>query len=241
MRLPNQPIVEISAWMNSRSRKLADCLDGEVAPRDVRYLLARPRENKSRIMSARTITPRDVRQISQAALFAAHAHRDQMREDMGDPYLVHLSEVSSMCAGIEPLDPVLIAAAWLHDTLEYTDTDEGALRDQFGETIAGLVADVSDPPGLKGKARRQRQVDHTAKADIRTKRLKLADRTSNVEELLNSPSDRFRAKSGARYLKWSRRVVDVCRGAASDLEARFDQSAQLLQQRLDHLTDGRAR
>jgi (p)ppGpp synthase/HD superfamily hydrolase len=188
-------------------------------------------------MSARKITPRDVRQISKAALFAAHSHKDQMREDMGDPYVVHLSEVAAMCASIKPLDPVLVAAAWLHDTLEYTDTDATALRDNFGVAVADLVADVSDPPGLKGKARRQRQVDHTAKAGIRTKRLKLADRTSNVEEVLNAPDDRFRVKSAARYLKWSRRVVDVCRGVSPMLEARFDQSARLLQARLDDSTD----
>ena len=166
-------------------------------------------------------------------MFATHAHGDQMRDDMGDPYLVHLSEVSALCSSIEPLDPVLIAAAWLHDTLEYTDTVEGRLRERFGEVVAALVANVSDPPGLKGKARRQRQVDHTAKADLRTKRLKLADRTSNVEEVLNAPEDRFRLKSAARYLKWSRRVVGVCRGAAPDLEARFDRSARLLQARID--------
>ena len=184
-------------------------------------------------MKTRKITARDVRQISKAALFAAHAHKDQMREDMGDPYLVHLSEVAEMCASIKPLDPVLAAAAWLHDTLEYTDTDAITLREKFGAAVADLVADVSDPPELKGKARRQRQVDHTAKAGIRTKRLKLADRTSNIEEVLNAPDDRFRVRSGARYLKWSHRVVDVCRGAAPALEARFDASARLLQARLD--------
>ncbi|MBZ9678689.1 HD domain-containing protein [Mesorhizobium sp. ES1-1] len=184
-------------------------------------------------MSAPKVTPRDVRRIAQAALFAAHAHKDQMREDMGDPYLVHLAEVAALCAGIKPLDPVLLAAAWLHDTLEDTDTDEATLRGEFGEAVAALVADVSDPPGLKGKARRQRQVDHTARAGLRTKRLKLADRTSNVDEELNAPDERFRAKSAARYLKWSHRVVDVCRGAAPELEARFDKSAAALKARIE--------
>ncbi len=80
-----------------------------------------------------------------------------------------------MCASIQPLDPVLVTAAWLHDALEYTDTDERALRDKFGKAVADLVADVSDPPGLKGKPRRRRQVDHTSEAGIRTKRLMLAD------------------------------------------------------------------
>jgi (p)ppGpp synthase/HD superfamily hydrolase len=184
-------------------------------------------------MSMRKVTPRDIRQISDAAMFAAHAHGNQMREDMGDPYLVHLSEVAAHCASIKPLDPVLVAAAWLHDTLEYTETKKSLLQERFGQAVADLVADVSDPPNLRGKARRQRQVDHTAQAGVRTKRLKLADRTSNVEEVLNAPDDRFDAKGAARYLKWSHRVVDVCRGAAPDLEARFDKSAKRLQWRLD--------
>jgi (p)ppGpp synthase/HD superfamily hydrolase len=73
------------------------------------------------------------------------------REDIGDPYLVHLAEVAAMCASIKPLDPVLVAAAWLHDTLEYTDIDESALRDEFGEAVAALVADVGDLLGSKAK------------------------------------------------------------------------------------------
>src|SRR5690242_6920517 len=99
-------------------------------------------------MSPRRIRPRDIRQISHAAVVAAHAHKDQIREDAGDPYIVHLAEVAAMCATIRPLDPVLIAAAWLHDTLEYTDTDSKALRETFGVAVADLVKDVSDPPGL---------------------------------------------------------------------------------------------
>jgi (p)ppGpp synthase/HD superfamily hydrolase len=189
-------------------------------------------------MSICTVRPHDIRRISEAAVFAAHAHRNQIREEIGDAYLVHLSEVAALCASIKPLDPVLVAAAWLHDTLEYTETDAATLRRIFGQATADLVQDVSDPPRLKSKARRQRQVDHTAKAGVPTKRLKLADRTSNVEEVLNAPADRLRIKSGARYLKWSRRVVEVCRGVAPELEARFDRYASRLQARLNAAKGG---
>jgi hypothetical protein len=41
---------------------------------------------------------------------------------------------------------------------------------------------------IRPQPRLQRQVDHTAKASIRTKRLKLADQTPNVEEVLNDPT-----------------------------------------------------
>lgn len=175
----------------------------------------------------------NARLISEAALFAAHAHGTQTRADRGDPYLVHLAEVAAMCAMLEPFDPVLVAAAWLHDTVEDTGVREPILRERFGDEIADLVMDVTDPPDLKGDARRQRQVDHTRDAGDRVKRLKLADKTSNVEELLDLPHEAFDAGGNAGYLLWARKVVDVCRGLEPRLEARFDRSAARLEAEIE--------
>jgi (p)ppGpp synthase/HD superfamily hydrolase len=171
--------------------------------------------------------------IADAVLVAAKAHDGQIRDDKRDAYINHLAEVAVMCAGLEPFDPVLVAAAYLHDTVEDSDVTEGDIRRDFGDAIADLVMEVTDPSGLKGKARRERQVTHTALADPRVKRLKLADKTSNIEELIGLPAKRFDAKSIDKYLKWSRRVVDVCRGIEPALEARFDASAAKLQAEIE--------
>lgn len=169
------------------------------------------------------------RTIAKAVMFAARAHDGQKRQDAGDAYFNHLAEVAALCAGLEPCDPVLVAACYLHDAIEETDVTEEVLRAEFGDEIADLVMDVTDPPGLKGKKRRERQVSHTAAAGPRVKRLKLADKTSNVEELIGIPARRFDVKANARYLDWARRVVDVCRGLEPALESRFDASAARLQ------------
>ena len=176
-----------------------------------------------------TIAATEARRIADAALFAAHAHADQRRADRGDPYINHLAEVAAMCAALDPFDPVLVAAAWLHDTIEDTTVTEAELRACFGDPVADLVIDVTDPPDLKGEARRERQVVHTARAGCRVRRLKLADKTSNVEELIGLAPDRFNMAGNARYLHWARRVVDVCRGIAPDLETRFEASAARLE------------
>ena len=175
------------------------------------------------------ITDANARLIMDAALFAADAHSSQVRTDRGDPYINHLAEVAAMCASIEPFDPVLVAAAWLHDTVEDTDPTEADIRSRFGGQVAALVLDVTDPPGLHGDARRERQIAHTAACGPRVRRLKLADKTSNVEELIGLPTERFDGPGNARYLDWSRRVVTVCRGVAPALEARFDRSAARLE------------
>ena len=182
---------------------------------------------------SQTLSTAEARMIGEAALFAAHAHGSQMRADRGDPYLVHLAEVATMVSRLEPYDPVLVAAAWLHDTVEDTGVREPIIRERFGDQVAGVVMDVTDPPALKGQARRERQVTHTAQAGTRVKLLKLADKTSNIEELLDLPTDRFDAEDNARYLDWSRRVVDVCRGLAPELEARFDRSAARLEAEIE--------
>lgn len=171
--------------------------------------------------------------IARAVLFAATAHDGQRRDDKGDAYFNHLAEVAAMCAALEPFDPVLVAACYLHDTIEDTETTEADLRAEFGGEIADLVMDVTDPPDLKGKARRERQVTHTAEAGPRVKKLKLADKTSNVEELLGLPATHFDADGNEKYLKLSRRVVDVCRGVAPALEARFDASAARLHHEIE--------
>lgn len=171
--------------------------------------------------------------VAEAALFAAQAHGFTTREDTGDSYLVHLAEVAAMVATVEPYDSVLHAAAWLHDTVEDTAVTEEIVRERFGDEVAALVMDVTDPEGLKGKARRQRQVDHTAQSGSRVKQLKIADKTSNTEEYLGLPDKRFDAKDAARYLKWARRVVDAARGSAPHLEERFDRAATRLQGMID--------
>jgi GTP diphosphokinase / guanosine-3',5'-bis(diphosphate) 3'-diphosphatase len=163
------------------------------------------------------------RQIVEAFAFAAHAHAFQKRDDMGDAYVIHLAEVAASCAQHEPFDPVLVTAAILHDTLEDTSVTEQALRERFGDDITDVVLEVTDPPGLKGKARRERQVAHIATASTRAKILKIADKTSNVAELADLPKGGIgKVKKARRYLEWSSRVVDVCRGSDADLEFAFD-------------------
>ena len=171
--------------------------------------------------------------IANAVEFAARAHDGIRREDRGDAYFIHLAEVAAMCAALEPFDPVLVAACYLHDTVEDTDVTEADIRVRFGDAVADLVMDVTDPPDLKGKARRERQVTHTAEAGPRVKRLKLADKTSNVEELIGLPAKRFDPDGSAKYLKWARRVVDVCRGLEPSLEDRFDASAATLEREIE--------
>ena len=85
------------------------------------------------------------RLIDAALIFAATAHRDQVRKGTGTPYIVHPVGVMLLLIQAGELDPELLAAALLHDTLEDAGISEDTLRDQFGARVAEIVAGASEP------------------------------------------------------------------------------------------------
>ena len=76
----------------------------------------------------------DIALVLKAATFAAHKHRDQRRKDVkATPYINHpLAVAQALCeeGGVD--DPIILAAALLHDTIEDTETTYDELRGQFG-------------------------------------------------------------------------------------------------------------
>jgi len=167
----------------------------------------------------------DARLIVDAFAFATHAHGTQKRDDRGDPYIAHLAEVAALCARHEPFDPVLVAGAVLHDTLEDTGVSEAELRERFGDEVTELVLEVTDPDGLKKSERRARQVAHMLTASDRARILKIADKTSNVGELADLPASRIKPKRMRKFVAWSRQVVANCKGVDAALEAGFEEAA----------------
>jgi guanosine-3',5'-bis(diphosphate) 3'-pyrophosphohydrolase len=72
--------------------------------------------------------------VVRASRFAAGKHERQKRKGEHEvPYINHPLEVARILSeegGVT--DPVILAAAVLHDTIEDTPTTEQELRDQFG-------------------------------------------------------------------------------------------------------------
>ena len=77
--------------------------------------------------------------VKRAEIFATERHAGQMRKDNATPYIVHPAEMvaSLKQSGIEY--PYILAAAWLHDTVEDTDTTLDEIYDEFGPSVCGLV------------------------------------------------------------------------------------------------------
>lgn len=174
--------------------------------------------------------------IFKALEFAARKHRDQRRKDRdASPYINHPINLVNLLwntAGVT--DPAVVMAALLHDTVEDTATTFAELRQEFGEAVEQLVREVTDDKSLPKQERKQRQVEHAAHLSQQAKLVKLADKISNLRDIIGSPPADWSSDRKREYFAWAKQVVDQLRGAHPQLEAVFD---QVYQQGMDQLGD----
>ena len=168
---------------------------------------------------------------SGVADFAARAHAGQKRKGHAEePYVVHLAEVAQLIAEAGG-DATLIAAACLHDVVEHQPITSDALRERFGAEVAALVAEVTDDKSLPKDERKQLQIQHAGDASDGAKRIEIADTTSNLRALLESPPRDWPKMRMVEYQACAGTVGYRCRGVDAVLEQRFDDAVGDLQAR----------
>ena len=159
-----------------------------------------------------------------AAAFAADKHRNQRRKDAeASPYINHpiaLTNVLANEGGITNKD--VLCAAMLHDTIEDTETTESELRLAFGDKIASIVLEVTDDKNLDKEARKQKQIEHAPHISIEAKMVKLADKISNLRDILSTPPANWPVERKQAYFEWANDVVGGLRGTNIKLEQVFD-------------------
>ena len=173
-------------------------------------------------------TAPDLVRLAQAADYAARQHVAQRRKgERGEPYINHLTEVAALLAeATDGDDVVLLMGGLLHDTLEDTDATYEDLQERFGPEVAALVAEVTDDKSLPKEERKRLQITKTPAKSRRAKLLKLADKTSNLRSLVQSPPAGWSRQRLADYVVWAHDVVRSCRGLNARLEAAFDAAHQ---------------
>lgn len=163
--------------------------------------------------------------VLRAVAFAAHKHRDQRRKDKeASPYINHPIELAHVLWDEgEVRDPLVIAAALLHDTLEDTETSWQELRGEFGEEIADIVLEVTDTQWIRKEVRKRLQVAKARHSSEAARLVKLADKICNVRDLGTRAPDGWSLERKRQYFDWAKEVVDRLRGTHAELERRFDE------------------
>jgi guanosine-3',5'-bis(diphosphate) 3'-pyrophosphohydrolase len=166
--------------------------------------------------------------IMRTLTFAATKHRDQRRKDAeASPYINHPIALATILANeVGIIDPVVICAALLHDTIEDTKTTAKEIEQQFGHEIAAIVLELTDDKSLKKDERKQLQIDHAAHASAKARLVKLADKIANLRDIAASPPKGWDIERQREYFDWATRVVDQMRGTHPALEALFDAAAR---------------
>lgn len=161
--------------------------------------------------------------ILRAADFAADRHRHQRRKDeRASPYINHPLHVARLLSEVGEVDDVhVIVAGLLHDTVEDTDTTPAQIADFFGERVRDLVLEVSDDTALSSPQRKRLQIDGAPGLSRGAVLIKLADKTSNIRDIIDSPPRGWSLDRRCRYLDWAQAVVAGCQPASAALESLF--------------------
>ena len=113
--------------------------------------------------------------VLRAARFAAWKHRHQRRKGKGRlPYInppLDLAHVLWFEGQVT--DPIVLAAALLHDTVEDTQTSVQELQGEFGEQIAGIVMETTDEKSLDWRVRKKLQITRARGASIEAPRARV--------------------------------------------------------------------
>lgn len=123
----------------------------------------------------------DLDLVTAARKLAYDAHRDQRYGDK--PYAAHLLAAANVLFEFSCWTLELLAAAWLHDSIEDAGLTRERIAEICNERVAELVWRVTDEPG---KNRRERKTATYPKiaADPQAILIKLADRIANVRACL---------------------------------------------------------
>lgn len=141
----------------------------------------------------------ELEKVDEAFNLANASHSTQLRLS-GEPYIIHPISVALILSNMG-MDYESICAALLHDVVEDTYVTYEQVKEQFGESVAGLVDGVTKLGMVSLTTREERQAENLRKMliamnqDIRVIIIKLADRVHNMRTLEFMSEQKRRDKS----------------------------------------------
>lgn len=164
---------------------------------------------------------KDSIRLMESVEFAAIKHQMQRRKGyLKIPYINHPIKVTNVLIACGVTDVDLLTAAILHDTLEDTDTSFDEIKVKFGGNVAQIVLEVTDDMSLPEKVRKELQVTKAPSLSNHAQLIKIADKICNMNDLIDYPINWSNSRK-LRYVVWSKRVFDGCKGGNELLDNLF--------------------
>jgi (p)ppGpp synthase/HD superfamily hydrolase len=126
--------------------------------------------------------------VKRARTVAAFLHANHQRKWTKEPYFVHLEEVANILSDIGA-DPEVIAAGYLHDSIEDVGATFEMIQEHFGTRVATLVNEVTDKSTKSDgnrATRKKKDREALAKVSPDGQTIKLADLLSNTKDIVKN-------------------------------------------------------
>src|SRR5690349_2409291 len=166
----------------------------------------------------------DISLVIRAVEFAAQKHRMQRRKDSdASPYINHpIALMHVLCIDGGITEPVILAAAALHDTIEDTETTEQELRSIFGDEIASVVLETTDDKSLAKVERKRLQIENAQHMSREAALVKLADKICNLRDVAVNPPAGWSVERRIEYFDWAMAVVNGLPPVSGELLGLFN-------------------
>lgn len=150
------------------------------------------------------------------------------------PQAEHLQEVADLvwASGGSEIE---IAAAWLHDSVEDTQVTLEDIQREFGEGVAGLVHELTDPEEIRQlptAERKRKQAERVGSKSESARKIKLADQVSNVRCVTVDPKAEWTLEGRRNYALGAKQIADQCTGVNHSLDEAFNREYSRAQQEL---------
>jgi (p)ppGpp synthase/HD superfamily hydrolase len=166
--------------------------------------------------------------VRKAFLLTEKYHKYQVYGE-DQPYMIHLLDVVNALIEFGHDDPVILAAAWLHDIIEDTPVNYYFVQDAVGARVAEIVFALTDELGRSRKDRKKLTIpklcEYTDNNGDGALTVKLADWIANVRECYRGDPKKLQM-----YQKDWEEFVTTLRNLDDDgnLEPMWEELEQLL-------------
>ena len=130
--------------------------------------------------------------VQSAENFAKERHVNTIRTDANISHYEHLSSVVARLKNLGITDEDVLSAAWLHDTINDTQTSFDELDKRFGSKVAVLVLSISKDKSLSRSIQEEQYVKQLRESPLEAKLIKLCDISANLRDLKNSQFSKTR-------------------------------------------------
>ncbi|MBS3808110.1 MAG: bifunctional (p)ppGpp synthetase/guanosine-3',5'-bis(diphosphate) 3'-pyrophosphohydrolase [Bacteroidales bacterium] len=170
--------------------------------------------------------------VIEAIELAARQHQGQFRKGKRkSAYINHPIQLMGVLIRHQENDSDLLKAAALHDVIEDTaktrEEIQGlsqTIESKFGKEVLKVVREVSDDKNLPFRERKRLQIVNTPQLSQHAKKIKIADKTCNIMDMMDDPPTNWSTDRKLEYLYWAEQVIEGARGVNPALEDYFDQT-----------------